>query len=158
MNYSACQIIYLVTVAFFLKSKSIYINQKSHTLCVFMGLGYSAPFSQEQMAAAKLAVQKLIQSNRILIFSAPFHCPYCEKAKALLASHKAIVHVPSNEEHQALEEITGQGSYPNIWINGTFIGGCNDGPENWHGLTKILKTGKFEELLNAKSDEPAAKF
>ena len=37
-----------------------------------------------------------------------------------------------------------------IYFQGTFIGGCNDGPEGWMGLTKTMKSGKFAELLLKK--------
>ena len=39
----------------------------------------------------------------------------------------------------------GQTSVPAIWVNGVFVGGCNDGGIG--GLIPNIKSGKFQELL-----------
>ncbi len=36
---------------------------------------------------------------------------------------------------------------PNIWLKGKFVGGCNDGPQDWMGIKKIIAAGKLEEYL-----------
>lgn len=57
-------------------------------------------------------------------------CPYCIKAKKLLDQHQ----IPY-EEHEisgdqsaldALKAKTGMGSVPQIFVDETFIGGCDD--------------------------------
>jgi glutaredoxin-related protein len=40
-------------------------------------------------------------------------------------------------------------SIPNIWVKGKFIGGCNDGPESWMGLTTLINNGELKRMLNA---------
>ena len=37
---------------------------------------------------------------------------------------------------------------PSIWVKGTYVGGCKDGPESWMGINKCIKSGKLEELLS----------
>jgi glutaredoxin-related protein len=36
---------------------------------------------------------------------------------------------------------------PSVWVNGKFVGGCNDGPESWMGIKKIINNNKLDELL-----------
>ena len=40
---------------------------------------------------------------------------------------------------------TGRTSMPNIWISGTSVGGCNDGP----GVVTLNKEGKLQPMLKA---------
>jgi len=49
-----------------------------------------------------------------------------------------------------LKERTGKTSAPSVWIKGTYVGGCNDGTEPWHGVVPMLKNGKFKEMLAAR--------
>ncbi len=51
------------------------------------------------------------------------------------------------EEREYLLDQTGSQSVPSIWLKGKFVGGCNDGPEDWMGIKKIIKAGKLEEYL-----------
>ena len=32
-------------------------------------------------------------------------------------------------------------------VKGTFVGGCNDGPEPWMGLLPMLESGKLREMI-----------
>mmetsp|Transcript_1595 Transcript_1595/g.1666 ORF Transcript_1595/g.1666 Transcript_1595/m.1666 type:complete len:81 (+) Transcript_1595:205-447(+) len=50
--------------------------------------------------------------------------------------------------------MTGSRTVPNIWVNGTFVGGCNDGPENWMGIKKLINNGDIKKLLNNASSMP----
>lgn len=95
-------------------------------------------------------LREVIENNAVVVFSKTT-CPYCVKAKQLLQEKGIEYHevIANREQLNELETMTGQGSVPNIWIKGTFIGGCNDGPEDWMGLSKCIRTGKFEELLQA---------
>ena len=36
-----------------------------------------------------------------------------------------------------------------IWIGGTFIGGCNDGPNEYGGIINLQQTGQLTELVAA---------
>ena len=44
--------------------------------------------------------------------------------------------------------MTNVGSIPSIWVKGKFVGGCNDGPEAWMGIKKMIKSGKLNEMLH----------
>lgn len=93
-------------------------------------------------------LRELIENNNVVVFSKGY-CPYCTKAKQLLQQNNVeFIDVnPDDNQLEVLGNVTGQGSVPNIWVKGTFIGGCNDGPESWMGLSKCLQSGKFQELL-----------
>jgi hypothetical protein len=47
-----------------------------------MGLGSSTPEDQDQLEEMKLEVQKLIDSDEVVIFSKAT-CPYCKSAKGV---------------------------------------------------------------------------
>lgn len=44
-------------------------------------------------------------------------------------------------------DLVGRTSVPAIWIQGAFVGGCNDGPMG--GLMSLESEGKLDELLKA---------
>jgi glutaredoxin 3 len=50
-----------------------------------------------------------------------------------------------NEIRAVLGRKTQRTSVPAIFINGEFIGGCNDGP----GLMTLAETGELDERLSA---------
>jgi glutaredoxin len=58
----------------------------------------------------------------------------------------AVVNATS-EQRDELFQLTDSSSVPSIWVKGKYVGGCNDGPESWMGIKKILANGKLEELL-----------
>ncbi len=93
-------------------------------------------------------IKDVIEKNDVVVFSASF-CRYCTKAKQLLQENNIpFIEVDSSDEQlDQLYDTTGQSSVPSIWVKGTYIGGCNDGPESWMGLTKCLESGKIQELL-----------
>ena len=45
-----------------------------------------------------------------------------------------------------LKKMTGKTSAPSVWIKGTYVGGCNDGIEPWHGVKPMIASGKFQEM------------
>ena len=72
------------------------------------------------------------------------HCPYCEKAKALL-NRKNVSFEEFNVKEDAakLEEMlarSGRKTIPQIFINGKHIGGCDD-------LYALESEGKLDEML-----------
>lgn len=96
-------------------------------------------------------IQTIIKSNDIVVFSWRL-CPYCIQAKKIL-SEKGLNYsdiIVSDAQLKELIKLTSQDSVPSIWIKDTFIGGCNDGPESWMGLTQCIRTGKFDELLKSE--------
>ncbi|KAF9096693.1 hypothetical protein BGX29_007285 [Mortierella sp. GBA35] len=97
-------------------------------------------------AALKTKIDKVIAENAVVVFSKTY-CPYCTKAKNLLAQHgvKAFIVELDNEEDGSaiqayLQELTGQRTVPNIFIGQKHIGGCDD-------LFKLEKAGTLKTLL-----------
>jgi len=81
-------------------------------------------------------IDDLISNNPCVMFSFST-CPYCIKAKDLLINKLgATVEVLELDQDKAigypiraeLGKRTGRTSVPSIWIDGQFIGGCDDGP------------------------------
>ena len=95
-------------------------------------------------------IRSLVKAHDIVVFTKTT-CPYCEKAKdALKAAGKDFHYqVVTAEQQAALGVLTGQKSVPNIWVKGNFVGGCNDGPEPWMGITKLLGNGELDKLLHS---------
>lgn len=91
-------------------------------------------------------VQTLIKSNHIFVASKSY-CPFCKSAIGLLSSlgEKPLIlqlnEIPDGGDIQdALQQITGQSTVPNIFIDGKHIGGNSD-------LQAINSTGELERLL-----------
>eukprot|EP00741_Cyanophora_paradoxa_P013405 tig00020685_g12944.t1 len=70
--------------------------------------------------------------NKIMMFSKAY-CPYCVKAKELFKSLGEPYHAIELDERDdgstiqaELATMTGQRTVPSVWINGRFIGGCDD--------------------------------
>lgn len=77
-------------------------------------------------------VNKLIEGNKVMVFSKSY-CPYCSDTKLLLgkvAPGMEVVElnqVPDGSAmQQALENLTGQRTVPNIFINQKHIGGNSE--------------------------------
>ena len=85
-------------------------------------------------AISRALVEGIIKENRVVLFSKTF-CPFCNKVKDRLKSkfipYKAVelnlgTETEMNNYQDLLKEMTGQRSVPNVFINGTHIGGCDD--------------------------------
>lgn len=77
-------------------------------------------------------VQELIKTEKVFIASKTY-CPYCTSAKKLILEvypEAYILELDNIEDgddvQNALTEITGQRTVPNIFINGKHIGGNSD--------------------------------
>ena len=85
---------------------------------------------------------------KIEIYTTPT-CPFCHAAKDLLRaksiSFDEIVVVNSEKRAAMSARVDGRTSVPQIFINGTHIGGCDD-------LYMLEKTGKLKALLAASGD------
>jgi len=47
-----------------------------------------------------------------------------------------------------MAELINRTSVPAIWINGVFIGGCNDGgPKNNQGIVQLESSGELDIML-----------
>jgi glutaredoxin len=78
-------------------------------------------------------------------------CPFCKDAISTLEANEFTpkIIVASNQQKSALAELTGKTSLPSAWVKGTYIGGCNDGSEDWHGVKPMVANGKLKEMLEA---------
>ncbi|KAJ7576146.1 glutaredoxin [Mycena floridula] len=94
-------------------------------------------------------VESAIEKHQIAVFSQPW-CPYCKRAKKLLAEEfpDADVLITELDEREDGGDIkayliqkTGQSSVPNIFINQQHIGGNDD-------LQAAFKDGTLNKLLN----------
>ncbi|KAK5938629.1 Glutaredoxin [Knufia obscura] len=84
------------------------------------------------MAGAKQKAQQIIDDNKVVVFSKSY-CPYCRASKSLLDEKNAKYFLMELDQvsdgaalQDALEEITGQRSVPNIFIDKKHIGGNSD--------------------------------
>lgn len=88
-------------------------------------------------------VQTLIKTKPIFIASKSY-CPYCSRAKKLIGSitnDAYILELDSMNDgaaiQDALYELTGQSTVPNIFIGGKHIGG-NDKVQALHSRDKLV--------------------
>ncbi|KAL8636741.1 MAG: hypothetical protein Q9228_005898 [Teloschistes exilis] len=96
------------------------------------------------MSAAKVKAQSIIDENAVAVFSKSY-CPYCHASKSLLSEMGAKFFVIEMDQvddgkdlQEALKEISGQSSVPNIYIKQDHIGGNSD---------LQAKKGELKELL-----------
>jgi len=97
------------------------------------------------MSAAKSKAQQIINENGVVVFSKSY-CPYCRASKQLLNDKHAKYFLMELDEvddgaalQDALEEITGQRSVPNIFIAQKHIGGNSDLQAKKGQLDGLLK-------------------
>ena len=64
------------------------------------------------------------------------------------AGHNPHVIEATSAQRDALYSMTKSSSVPSVWLNGKYVGGCNDGPEPWMGIRKIINSGKIADYLN----------
>ncbi|KIW49227.1 glutaredoxin [Exophiala xenobiotica] len=98
------------------------------------------------MSAAKQKAQQIIDDNSVVVFSKSY-CPYCRASKSLLNEKHAKYFLMELDEvddgaaiQDALEEITGQRSVPNIFIAQKHIGGNSDLQSKKGQLDDLLKS------------------
>jgi len=75
-------------------------------------------------------IGKTIKMHSLIIFGLSY-CPYCHKAKQLLAPYKPFVKdidTDSNPEgiRRALKKISGMNTFPQIFLKGKLLGGFDD--------------------------------
>ncbi|NXV34798.1 TRXR3 reductase, partial [Rissa tridactyla] len=99
----------------------------------------------------KLRVRTLIASHRVMIFSKSY-CPYCNKVKELFRSmhveyYALELDVTSDGPsiQQVLAELTNQRTVPNVFVNGTHIGGCDS-------TYQAYQDGSLQKLLGDNKD------
>ena len=93
-----------------------------------------------------MSVSDIIKANAVVVFSSSW-CPYCRKAIAGLESagisHR-VIEVDGTLKSQ-LAALTGKTSVPQVFVKGTFIGGCND--DGLGGTLPLLRSGKLQAML-----------
>lgn len=81
--------------------------------------------------------------SHVVVYSSDY-CPYCSRAKHLLASKSvAFEEIKVDGKPQLRAEMTkkaGRTSVPQIWIGEKHIGGCDD-------LYALERAGKLDALL-----------
>lgn len=91
-------------------------------------------------------IKKTISSNKIAIFSKSY-CPYCRKAKAVFKELKQVPYVVELDERvdgrdiqDALNELIGRRTVPQVFVNGKYIGGSDD-------TVAAYESGELAKLL-----------
>ncbi|KAI3811450.1 hypothetical protein L1987_21174 [Smallanthus sonchifolius] len=95
-------------------------------------------------------VKKTIASHPIVIFSKSY-CPYCKRAKGVfkeLNQKPYVIELDEREDgskiQDALSEIVGRRTVPQVFINGKHLGGSDD-------TVEAYQSGKLEKLLGIDS-------
>jgi glutaredoxin 3 len=96
------------------------------------------------------ATDEFINGSDVVVFVSS-SCPYCSQAVDAIKAEGIEVTVVERtpEMKAALLAKTGKASVPSAWVKGTYIGGCNDGPEDWMGVVPMVRSGKLDEMLSA---------
>ncbi|KAK3037602.1 hypothetical protein RJ639_031908 [Escallonia herrerae] len=101
---------------------------------------------QAEASSAVAFVKKTISSHSIVIFSKSY-CPYCRKAKAVFKELEKAPHVVELDERDdgwniqdALAEVVGRRTVPQVFVDGKHIGGSDDTVEAYESgeLAKLL--------------------
>ena len=88
----------------------------------------------------------IIADNKVVIFSTN-NCPFCAVAKKIIekytTTYKEEMYKPSY--HDWIVAKTGRTSVPAVFINGVYVGGCNDG--GLGGVSRLDKQGLLKQLI-----------
>ena len=98
-------------------------------------------------------IKRTIKKNPLVLFGLSY-CPYCHKAKELLAPYKPVVKDidldrNANGTRRALKKISGMKTFPQIFLKGRLLGGYED-------TSKKMQTRKVKKSL--ESLKPSASF
>ncbi|KAI3782252.1 hypothetical protein L2E82_12292 [Cichorium intybus] len=96
-------------------------------------------------------VKKTISSHSIVIFSKSY-CPYCKRAKGVfkeLNEKPYVIELDEREDgwkiQNALGELVGRRTVPQVFINGKHLGGSDD-------TIEAYESGELAKLLGISSD------
>ncbi|XP_065848698.1 glutaredoxin-C4 [Euphorbia lathyris] len=96
-------------------------------------------------------VKKTIASHKIVIFSKSY-CPYCKRAKGVFKELNEVPYVIELDQREdgrniqdALGEIVGKRTVPQVFIDGKHIGGSDD-------TVEAYESGELAELLGIDDD------
>ena len=99
---------------------------------------------------ASQPVSEVLSSAEIVVFKMD-GCSYCDSAVEALKKAgyegKTNVVLASDNQRDELYDLTQVTSLPSIWVKRKFVGGCNDGPEPWMGIKKIIARDELKSML-----------
>ena len=131
-------------------SKIVANNPIGYRFKQFVADIIAGDFDNEQVTNQ---VEQFIQNNTIAMFSFT-SCPFCRRAKDYMDEHDIpytvmeLDQLPGNSGNQIraiLGRKTKRTSVPSIFIQGQYIGGCNDGP----GLLPLAESGELKKMLES---------
>ena len=98
-------------------------------------------------------IKRTIKKNPLVLFGLSY-CPYCHKAKKLLAPYKPVVKDidldrNANGTRRALKKISGMKTFPQIFLKGRLLGGYEE-------TSRKIQTRKVKKSL--ESLKPSASF
>jgi glutaredoxin 3 len=100
-----------------------------------------------------MEIKRIIKKNPLVLFGLSY-CPYCHKAKELLAPYKPVVkdidlNKNANGTRRALKKISGMKTFPQIFLKGRLLGGYED-------TSRKMQTRKVRKSL--ESLKPSGSF
>lgn len=99
------------------------------------------------------ALDAALAADEVVVFGDD-GSPFCAQAEDALRAHSiAFQRVPIIDHMPALKARCGSTSAPSVWVRGTYVGGLNGGTQAWHGVRKMLESGKLQEMVRG-SDIP----
>ncbi|KAJ0788405.1 putative thioredoxin-disulfide reductase [Helianthus annuus] len=107
-------------------------------------------FTSNTEASSVDFVKKTVSSHPIVIFSKSY-CPYCKRAKGVFKELNVKPYVLELDEREdgskiqdALSEIVGRRTVPQVFINGKHLGGSDD-------TVEAYQSGELAKLLGIES-------
>uniref|UniRef100_A0A7M4FJ82 thioredoxin-disulfide reductase (NADPH) n=1 Tax=Crocodylus porosus TaxID=8502 RepID=A0A7M4FJ82_CROPO len=94
-----------------------------------------------------LRVRSLVGSHRVLVFSKSY-CPYCLRVRQRLGPDYLFCVLSSDDGpsiQEVLVEMTNQRTVPNVFVNGTHVGGCD-------ATLQAYQNGSLQKLLGSGTD------
>ncbi|XP_006845740.2 glutaredoxin-C4 [Amborella trichopoda] len=123
-------------------------------LLLFLFLFFSLCLASMAGKAERRFVRESISSNDIVIFSKSY-CPYCKRAKSIFKQLNKTPHVIELDERDdgsdiqdALGQMFGKQTVPQVFINGKRLGGSDDTVEAYESgeLAKLLGNNSGDDL------------
>eukprot|EP00471_Norrisiella_sphaerica_P001965 CAMPEP_0184481594 /NCGR_PEP_ID=MMETSP0113_2-20130426/3150_1 /TAXON_ID=91329 /ORGANISM="Norrisiella sphaerica, Strain BC52" /LENGTH=145 /DNA_ID=CAMNT_0026860809 /DNA_START=229 /DNA_END=666 /DNA_ORIENTATION=+ len=97
--------------------------------------------------SVKDEILKAVNDNQVMIYSKSY-CPFCVKVKDLFTNQLGVTPTvieldeqPTDELESTLKELTQQRTVPQVFVNGEFIGGCDD-------TMRAANSGKLQEFMS----------
>ncbi|XP_062229455.1 glutaredoxin-C8-like [Phragmites australis] len=115
-----------------------------------------AAFGSVSESSPKSFVKSTVSAHDVVIFSKSY-CPYCRRAKAVfkelhLKEEPYVVELDQREDggeiQDALLDIVGRRTVPQVFVNGKHLGGSDDTVEAYESgkLAKLLNIGVKDDL------------